>query len=55
MLAYQWLSLNLVSSIQDLKKLNASKKRGNKFLFPDAFDDKAKELALAVFNGGTPK
>ena len=35
--------------------LEAAKKRGKKFGRPDALDDKAKEMALAMFNGGAPK
>ena len=35
--------------------LEAAKKRGKKFGRPDALDDKAKEMALAMFNGGALK
>jgi hypothetical protein len=35
--------------------LKAAKKRGNKFGHPDSLDDKAKEMAFAMFNGGAPK
>ena len=35
--------------------LEAAKKRGKKFGRPDALDDKAKEMAFAMFNGGAPK
>lgn len=35
--------------------LEAAKKRGKKFGRPDALDDKAKEMAFAMFNGGALK
>ena len=35
--------------------LEAAKKRGKKFGRPDALNDKAKEMALAMFNGGALK
>jgi len=35
--------------------LEAAKKRDKKFGRPDALDDKAKEMALAMFNGGALK
>ena len=35
--------------------LEAAKKRGKKFGRPDALDDRAKEMAVAMFNGGAPK
>ena len=35
--------------------LEAAKKRGKKFGRPDALDDKSKEMALAMFNGGALK
>ena len=35
--------------------LEAAKKRGKKSGRPDALDDKAKEMALAMFNGGALK
>ena len=35
--------------------LEAAKKRGKKFGCPDALDDEAKEMALAMFNGSALK
>ena len=35
--------------------LEAARKRGKKFGRPDALDDRAKEMAVAMFNGGAPK
>ena len=38
-----------------MKLLKTTKKSGKKFGRPDALDDKAKEMAFAMFNGGAPK